>query len=129
MKLTAILLVLAAATSFMGCETDHYYSQFIDNQSSQEIVFHFSGTNVGNFGDSITVPPGERMEIFQFRKWGASPEGLECAIPADSVYAVVANGKELVKNVTAESEWSSETTGKRTTIQECTFLIKEQDLQ
>lgn len=126
--------ILALGTFFcmvflMGCETDHYYTQYIDNQSSETLTFYFTGTDTSYYGDSTTVSPGERKSVYEFYKLGAQPDGMDCVVISDSFNVSVTNGMELTKDFSSEDAWETEVSGKRTVKQTCTFLITDSDIQ
>lgn len=126
--------ILALSTLFcmlflMSCETDHYYTQYIDNQSTETLTFHFNGSDTGYYGDSITVSPGERKSAYDFYKLGAQPDGIECVVVNNSFAVSVSNGMELLKDFSSEGAWETEISGKRTVMQTCTFSVTDADLQ
>lgn len=129
MKSIIALCMCFGLLSLMGCETDHHYDQYIYNQSSQEVTFRFFGAAAANYGDSLVVPAGEQVQLYQFYKLGAQPEGIDCAVPYDTLTVEVANGKTLTKDIFSEDAWETEISGKRTVMQSCTFRIVESDLQ
>ena len=112
----------------MGCETVHYYTQTIDNQSSRDIEFHFSGNITELYGDSVLVPAGEEVVLQTFNKLGAQPEGLDCGINAIAD-VVLPDSLTLTKDWSVEGNWISDVDGKRTVTQVCTFIITDADLQ
>lgn len=116
-----VLLVLS------GCETDHYLTMNVNNQSSETIVLRFH--NAPDLPDSLALAPGEEKEVYSFYKRGAQPEGMECRLLADSVSSSTSGGKSLAKDMLDDSQWDSQVEGKRTVTQVCTFTITDADLQ
>lgn len=127
MNFRTFLMCLAASAFFFGCETDHYYDQLVQNDSSHPLTLHFHGEAAESFGDSVLVPRSESHTLYSFHKFGANPEGISCAPNLDSIEVVHPDGKIFQGNFLEENNWTSKVDGKRTVVQTCTFHFSDSD--
>ena len=113
----------------LGCETNHKFTQTINNSSSKKITFYFSGESLFHYPDSIVLNPNTTKIAYTFNTIGAQKEGVGCAMKQGEVQAVVNGGFQLTKDITIESNWKQHITGKRNVIEECSFKIREEDIE
>lgn len=127
MKIRTFCLSLLAVLFLAGCETDHYYDQVVQNDSSHPLTLIFHGAAANDFGDSIVVPQHESKTLYTFHKLGAIPEGLSCLPNLDSIEVIHPAGKSFLGNFLEEGNWTSQVEGKRTVMQTCTFRFSDAD--
>ena len=124
-----IIGVLLIGFTLTACDTFHEYDQVIQNNSTQSVTFALYGQDTASLGHTIVVAPGERKTIYQFSKLGKVPEGLSCIPTLDSMVGNSADGRKLSLDFLRSSNWVSSVTGKGVTVQTCTFIIEDADLE
>ena len=126
-KLLPIILFLI---SLYGCETDHTTRKLIVNNSSH--TFQLDYNNYWPTDSILTFYPEDYKYIVETQKLGNHPKELPyppCSMHSDDTLTVLIDDYTFIGNFKDEYRWDENTSGTRATIQQCTFIITDNDFQ
>lgn len=121
----AILVIVVILTS---CEGGTTFTKTIENKTSETItvkLFTTLGTQ-----DPVSLSPNETKQVFWDDQMGRfTDNSYTCTTSIDSVQVSITNGKTLIKDIMNPDNWIRESKGGRNSKEDCTFIIKNSDLQ
>ena len=126
-KLLPIILFLI---SLYGCETDHTTRKLIVNNSSY--TFQLDYNNYWPTDSILNFYPGDYKYILETHKLGNHPSKLPyppCSMHSDDTITVLIANYTFIGDFKDEYRWDENTSGKRSTIQQCSFTITDDDFQ
>ncbi len=125
-----LLILLVIFISLYGCETDHTTRKLLVNNSSH--TFQLDYNNFWAKDSILNFSPGDYKYILNTWKLGNHPKDLPyppCSMHSDDTLIVIINNYNFIGDFKDEYRWDETTSGKRSTIHECSFTITDNDFQ
>ena len=127
-KIFFLLTSITVVTYLSSCEGGTTFTKTVDNERAESITIKLT-TIYGN-SDSVTIMSNESKEIFWDDQMGSFVDNsFTCTQMIDSVEITITNSKTLTKDIMNPDHWTRESKEGRNSREDCTFTIKEDDIQ
>ena len=126
-----LFITAFACLLLYSCESTHTSRKIIQNESSHSFEVHYFSSYYDM--DSIyTVPENSYVDIEFFQKLGNHPCALPsspCSISENDTLIVLIDGFIFTGDFRNEFNWIEDLSGNKHTIQVCTYVITDDDIE